>query len=144
MAHPDLSLLLFYPMKNSASHGQVKDTIRKKPAKQAEMTRCFKLKRLSSPKQHVLSLWFTHCFWRKWNASLASKKDLWQKKNRFYLAEGACEVCCLLWQAQLLFILQMLILDSVNRCTFLLLGEELHSWNLSRENNPSLPDHPEL
>lgn len=43
MAHPDLSLLLLYPMKNSASHGQVKDTIRKKPAKQAEMTRCFKL-----------------------------------------------------------------------------------------------------
>lgn len=106
-------------------------------------TKSFKPNMLSSPKQHVLSLWFIQCFWRKWNSSLASKKDLWLQKNRFYLAVGACKVCSVSYQAQLLFILQILILDPVNHCTFLLLGEELHSWNHSQENNPSLPDHPE-
>lgn len=38
MAHLDLSSLLLHSMKNNASLGQVKDTIRKKPAKQAEKT----------------------------------------------------------------------------------------------------------
>lgn len=58
-------------------------------------TKSFKLKILSSPKQHVLSLWSTQRFWRKWNFSPASKKDLWLKKSRFYLAAGAYKACSL-------------------------------------------------
>jgi hypothetical protein len=115
-----------------------------KPAKQAEKTpRTLNSLKLSSPKQHVLSLWFIQCFWRKWNSSVASKKDLWLKKNRLYLAEVACKVCSLIPGPIALYFAE-LILDPVNHCTFLLLGEELHSWNHSQENNSSLPDHPEL
>lgn len=100
-------------------------------------SRCFLL-------QNSMFFLFGFCFWQRWNSPQASKKDLWLKKNRFYLAVGACKVCSLSWQAPLLFILQMLILDRANHCTFFLLGEELHSWNHSQESNPSLPDHPEL
>lgn len=53
MAHPDLFPLLPHPMENNARHNQVKDTIRKKPAKETEKNKSFKLEVLSSPKQHV-------------------------------------------------------------------------------------------
>lgn len=58
MAHPDLFPLLPHPMENNARYNQVKGTIRKKPAKETEKNKSFKLKVLSSPKQHVFPLWF--------------------------------------------------------------------------------------
>lgn len=144
MSHPYISPLLPHPMKkwhkawSSQGHHQKEANKAGRKTPMALNSRCFHLQNSmfflfgssSVSDGSEILLWHPRKIY-DW----VRTDFTWQRvRTRFALSE----------QAQLLFILQMLILDSVNHCTFLLLGEELHSWNHSQENNPSLPDHPEL
>lgn len=92
-------------------------------SKTGRRDKSFKLEMLSS-KHHVPSLSASpSSFYSEVKSFSRLPRKIYDWKEQIYLAVGACKVCSLSWQAQLLFILQMLILDSVNHCTFLLLGE---------------------
>lgn len=71
-----------HPMKNNERHSQVKDTIRKQSAKQAEETRALNL-RCFHQKHHVPLSASPSSFWRKWNPSLGFQERFMTEKNRF-------------------------------------------------------------
>lgn len=144
VTHPDLASLSSHLLQNSAIHSQVKCApIRKKPAKQTEKTST-----LNSLCFHLPNNMFF--FSGSFGVSNGSEILLWRPRKIYdwnrtdFTWQWAQTGLVLSYEAQLLFILQILILGPVNYHTFLLLGEELHSWNHSQENNPFLPDHPEL